>query len=787
MGEQAWAHVKQGAQGELEAHQLATHLREVASMAHAFAAQFTETRWGHLAGLWHDLGKYRPGFQKYIRTSNDPDAHIEHKVAGAEKTHSAAGAVHAIETFKRTHGRSGEVAARVLAYLIASHHAGLYDWQNSSGEKRDLCDRLFALDGYTVAAKCEYEEALATAPNEILQLDVNFDPHKELSSLPGLQTNPLGFSFALRMLFSCLVDADFLDTERFLDAAKYDARTRDVPRVCDLLTALDAFVAERDRDLRASGRAHNLVNRLRAEVLAECRAKATLPRGLFSLEVPTGGGKTLSSLAFALAHAQHHQMRGVVYAVPYTSIIEQTADVFRAVFKDLGDAAVVEHHSQVDVVPTQENIASRLACENWDVPLVVTTNVQLFESMFAARTSRCRKLHNLANSVIILDEAQQLPPQFLQPILDALNLLVAHYGATVVLCTATQPVLQSTWRFDAKNNLRGLTDPTPIVDNTAALFDQLKRVELHLPAVWDERLPLSQLAQDIAAQDCALAIVDRKADARDLHALLSEDAIHLSTFMCGAHRSDAIAQIKQRLAARRHGADMRPLHVVSTQLVEAGVDLDFPVVYRAVAGLDSIAQAAGRCNREGLIERGQVFVFVPPKEAPAGHLRKAAQATRSVLYERPADPLTPDLFREYFRRFYSGCDLDSEGIVSMLKCAGNDLAVKFRSAAKAFRLIDEDTVPIIVRYNSAGDNSDDVDTLVALLERDGPSRWLLRKLQRYAVMLHRKRALALAAQGSIAPVRGLPDWFVQQSDLLYDPVVGLDPTGYRYDPDGYAM
>jgi CRISPR-associated endonuclease/helicase Cas3 len=583
------------------------------------------------------------------------------------------------------------------------------------------------------------------------------------------------------MLFSCLVDADFLDTERFLQPERFAARSH-VPTIADLSAAFDAFTARRDAQLAANGLSATKVNQIRAGVLAQCREKAALPPGLFSLEVPTGGGKTLSSLAFALAHARAHGKRCVVYAIPYTSIIEQTADQFREIFAHLGDAAVVEHHSQAEVDPKDESAASRLACENWDAPLVVTTNVQLFESLFAARTSRCRKLHNLVDSVIVLDEAQQLPPQFLQPMLDTLNLLVAHYGATVVLCTATQPVLESTQYFDAAHNLRGLPRPTPIVDDADALFEELKRVDLHLPSDWGERRSLASLAEELAARDCVLTIVDRKRDARELHALLPPGAIHLSGNMCGAHRADRIAQIRTRLNDRRCGRDHGPLRVVSTQLVEAGVDLDFPVVYRALAGLDSIAQAAGRCNREGLLHRGEVIVFLPPADPPPGQLRKAADAARSVLHDRPLDPLTPDLFRRYFRHFYADCDPDAGGIVELLRASSRDLAVSFRTAAQRFRFIDEDTVAVLVRYRGPDGTDDRIDKLLGVLARDGPSRWLTRALQRYTVNVRRRTAERLATIGAIAPVAALPGAFVQQSDLLYDMDHGLRDEDDPFDP-----
>lgn len=780
-----WAH-HDGGGDESSGHSLEDHLESVARDAAGFAASWRGDRWAFLAGVWHDLGKYRPGFQRYIR--QDKDAHIEGKVASADKTHSAAGAVHAIDNFRRRHGKPGATAARLLAQVIAGHHAGLADWESASGAGRDLADRLLAPGGeFSAASQREYSEAAAVAPSSILQADAEFDCIQELLALPGLQSNPIALAFAVRMVFSCLVDADFLDTERFFSEMRSQARA-DIPTINELCAALEKYFTARDAALREAARATTQVNRIRAEVLAQCRVKARCDPGFFSLEVPTGGGKTLSSLAFALDHAQRHGLQRVIYAIPYTSIIEQTADVFRGVFSELGKAAVIEHHSQVESDPAHETHASRLACENWDAPLVVTTNVQLFESLFAARPSQCRKLHRLAKAVIVLDEAQQLPPRFLQPILDALRLLVECYGSTVVLCTATQPALTSAESFDPRQRLRGLPAPVPIIDRAEDVFAQLSRVKVHFPDDWTSRPELDDLARRVAAHDCALIVVDRKADARALHGLLPDGAFHLSTDMCGAHRADTIAAIRQGLIDRRTGVDRRVLHVVSTQMIEAGVDLDFPVVFRALAGLDSIAQAAGRCNREGLLECGQVFVFNPPKEAPAGLLRKAAQATRSVLEARPLDPLTPEVFRRYFKQLYADCDLDQEGIVELLQTSlrGAGPNIRFRTAAERFRLIESGSVPVIVRYRG-GAATDTVAELLGKLAKDGPSRWLLRALQRYSVSLRPARASVLAAQGVIAPAPGLPDWYVQQSDLFYHPALGVDPEGASFDPVAYVV
>ena len=743
-------------------HLLVEHLQSVAVVAGEFAGgcgdASTARNWACAAGLWHDLGKYRPGFQKYVRLADGENAHIVGKVASRDKSHSAAGALWAERLMEQKHGTAGKLAARVLMYLIAGHHAGLDDWYGG------LKERLQGED-----AQRELQEALAASPPADLLA------HGDLAArIPG---GPEGFALWVRMLFSCLVDADFLDTEAHFDAGR-PARREGFPTLAHMRQAFDAHMA-------ALPVARTPVNTLRAGILRQCRAKAALPAGFFSLTVPTGGGKTLSSLAFALEHALAHGKRRIVYAIPYTSIIEQTADVFRKVFETLGDEVLIEHHSQADAAEKDETARSRLACENWDAPLVVTTNVQLFESLFAAKTSRCRKLHNLAGGVIVLDEAQQLPPDFLQPILDVLDLLVKHYGVTVVLCTATQPALNSTHYFDASKNLRGLENVREIIDDPDALFTVLKRVHVELPPDWTTPTPWADLAAQLGAEDCVLAIVNTRKAARELQRLMPEGTLHLSALMCGAHRKDVIAQIKERLQAKRAGRDPRPLRVVSTQLVEAGVDIDFPVVYRALAGLDSIAQAAGRCNREGRLEgKGRVVVFVPPEKPPLGHLRKGADACMTTLHGQAHDPLARGLFARYFTEFYHSVDLDSRGIVNLLKVEPRALAVQFRSAANAFRLIDdEDKATVVVRYAL---QQDEIEKLLGILAAEGPQRWLMRKLQRYTVSIPKREADRMLTQGSATlPMPGL--YVMVNADNLYSNILGLVGDDNFYNPSGFAL
>lgn len=739
-------------------HLLTEHLQSVAVLAADFSKSFDTAeptlRWAYLVGLWHDLGKYRPGFQRYLQQTDNPDAHIEGKVGGREKTHSAAGALWAMQQLNQP----GRPYGHILAYLIAGHHAGLDDWHGG------LKERLQSED-----AQREVQEALQAHPPAGLLA------HGDLEArIPG---GPQGFALWVRMLFSCLVDADFLDTEAHFDAGK-PARREGFPTLAQMHAAFNNHMA-------ALPVANTPVNTLRADVLRQCRAQAALPAGFFSLTVPTGGGKTLSSLAFALEHAQAHGKRRIIYTIPYTSIIEQTADVFRGVFQALGDEVLIEHHSQADAAAQDETMRSRLACENWDAPLVVTTNVQLFESLFAAKTSRCRKLHNLVGSIVVLDEAQQLPPAFLQPILDVLNLLVAHYGVTVVLCTATQPALNSTTYFDANKNLRGLENVREIIEDPDALFDALNRVKVELPPDWTTSTAWPDVAAQLSAEDCVLAIVNTRKAARELQRLMPDDTLHLSALMCGAHRKDAIDQIKQRLKDKREGRDPRPLRVVSTQLVEAGVDIDFPVVYRALAGLDSIAQAAGRCNREGRMEGlGRVVVFVPPKRPPLGHLRKGADACISTLHGQAHDPLARGLFARYFTEFYHSVDLDQHRVVNLLTVQPRDLAVKFRSAAEAFRLIDDaDSATVVVRYAAYQEH---IESLLNTLTAEGPQRWLMRKLQRYTVTVPQRLATQMLDQGDLTlPMPGL--YVLANTDNLYSNILGLVCDVDVYNPSGFAL
>jgi CRISPR-associated endonuclease/helicase Cas3 len=712
-------------------HGLEEHLRGTAERAASFADAFGCAGWGRLAGLWHDLGKFSPDFQRYIQVAGGIDGHVEGKPGRVD--HSTAGGLHAVASFSKL--------GRVFAYLIAGHHAGLPDWQEDGGA--------------SLAQRLEKADLLKKAFDGGIPAEIHNQKLPTEGIKPGTE---LSRSLLLRMLFSCVVDADFLDTEAFFDPEKSRER--------GCYPALSGLVPLFDRYMQKKQAAANdtPVNSIRAEILRKCRDKASNPPGIFTLTVPTGGGKTLSSLAFALGHAEKLGKRRIIYVIPYTSIIEQTADQFRAIFGD----AVIEHHSNLDVADeTRENTRSRLASENWDAPVVVTTTVQFFESLFASRTSRCRKLHNIANSVIILDEAQLLPPDFLNPALEALKELQINYGVTVVFSTATQPALGP--HRSAGFDFKGIPEMTEIMDDPEGLHASLKRTSIRTlhdlaSVTWEG------LAGEIGQHESALCIVNRRDDARTLWELMPTGTIHLSALMCGAHRARKIGVIKERL---RSGQATR---VISTQLVEAGVDVDFPVVYRAAAGLDSIAQAAGRCNREGLRDRGEVLVFTPPSRIPAGHLRQAADIGMRLLAHADGDPLTAKQFESFFREFFwmRGNRLDKENIIDLLR-NDKELRFSFRTAARKFQLIDESTqAPVIVNFEN--------DELLALLQKQGPERWLLRKLQRSVINLPRYLHCRLLSEGAIREIH--PGIFIQGHGALYHPELGFCPDkSIIYEPD----
>ena len=710
-----YAHSRDSAE-KSEWQTLSGHLLGVAARAESFADFFGAREWGRGAGLAHDAGKATRQFQR--RLVGSPEK-VDHSTFGARWARDQGGKL-----------------GLLLAYAIAGHHGGLPD-------------------GGAQETQLHFRLQHGKVPNDVaLAPEVTFPGDLTLPFKPTKERAGFALSFFTRMIFSCLVDADFLDTEMFCSPDKARDRPAEVERsiLPELLQKLDRFLEEKCRQAEATP-----VNALRRLILSQCREKAQLPPQVFSLTVPTGGGKTLSSLAFALEHAVSHGLRRVIYAIPFTSIIEQNAKIFQEI---LGRENVLEHHCNFkerdDAEEESYNRRRSLATENWDMPVVVTTNLQFFESLFSNMTSRCRKLHNIAQSVIVLDEAQAIPTEYLEPCLTALRELVEHYGCSIVLCTATQPAL------DDHNSLRAaLLRINEIIADPIKLYADLRRTEFGFIG----QISDAELAARLGNEKQVLCIVSTKPQARSLFEKLpKEDGIfHLSTNMYPQHRRRVLDCIRQRLR------DKKICRVVSTSLVEAGVDLDFPVVYRAMAGLDSIAQAAGRCNREGKLVGGlgQVFVFEPEKPPRMPWLKRCSSRAAETLRTLPeAEPLGLPAMRRYFELLYDVQELDKKGIMHLLNPKLQpELFFPFKEAARAFRFIEEENIGVIVA------REEEAKALVQELRFTEFPRATLRKLQSYSVALRMRDFAALEAAGALETING--EFPVLCNEAAYSEEVGL--------------
>ena len=680
---------------------LQEHLRQSARLAKEAAQETSVANLGPLAeaaGLLHDMGKYTQAFQRHIHLKDN-----------SKVPHAAVGAQLAVKLY-------GPMLGKVLAYCICGHHGGLPDdivQGEAEGGGSCLQERLTD----TVCARLLQEALPASAAEVTLPAKLAAPRIKD--------SEHRGFALSLltRMLYSTLVDADFMDTEAFCQPSSAALREK-APILADVAQRFFDYYERRYSPAVGEG-----INQWRAQVYRQCVQAAALPPGVFRLCVPTGGGKTLSSLAFALKHAQKYSLRRIIYAIPYTSIIEQNADVFR---EALGNDAVLEHHSNLD--PKDEDTEDlgkeermrRLASENWDSPVVVTTNVQFFESLFANKPSRCRKLHRIARSVIVLDEAQMIPTEFLRPCLAALQCLVRDYGCTVVICTATQPAFDDLW-----------PEPqpiTPIIGDVPALFQAFRRVQVQ---PMDGTLNHDELAQRLCGQTQVLCIVNTRRAAQNIYeGLPVEGRFHLSTLMCAQHRSDVLRVIRQRLL------DGLPCRVVSTQLIEAGVDVDFPVVYRAAAGMDSIAQAAGRCNREGRRGLCTVYVYQPAEGTPRGPQHRAASIGWALLKRYP-DAMGSQAIGEYFYELYHLIgkeQLDREGILSMLN-PKNGLIYPFAEAAQRFHFIDTPTINVLIPYDER------CRAWLVQAEQSNYPANSMRRLQRYMVGVYPQQLNELQDRG----------------------------------------
>ncbi len=695
---------------------LAEHLRNVAALAKQFAAPLGMAAEAELAALLHDLGKYADRFQARLRS---PTIHgINHWTAGARKA----------AEFKS-----------LLDYVIEGHHTGL-------PASRELQQALRKMDDPNAAREH------TGCSESVGQLLKRFEADGLCLPPPPTRPGTDHFANALRtrMLFSCLVDADFLDTERHFDPEA--AKARAAPQL-QADRALEVLLAHL-RELQAQA-PDSPVSRIRRQLLSDCLSAAELPPGLFTLTAPTGSGKTLASLAFALKHVQHHnaklrpedphRFRRVIVVIPYTSVIEQTACVYREIFEPaFGPHYVLEHHCAVgpsepvdlEASETEEERVhrARLATENWASPLIVTTSVQFFESLFSNLPAQCRKLHNIPRSVVIFDEVQTLPPKLLPSLLSAVRLLCQEpYGVTAVFMTATQPAFRA-----ARSALPYGWDPIEISSSPFAMAETMRRTNIQLPKA-NERCTWPEIAERMVKHPQALCVVNTTKDARELFRLLpSENRFHLSARLCPAHRQEKFRQIRERLAAGK------PCWLVSTQLIEAGVDVDFPVAFRALGPLDSIIQTAGRCNREGLHpEPCPVIVFRPESGGlPGGAYRLAAAKSEEFLARQPDALLhQPEFYAAYFAELY--------GLQGPEKAEADEVfrlsaSFDFPEAAKRCRLIDEDTRSVLVKWRQGQE-------LVQKLRHEGdltPNEW--RSAQRFSVSLHIREFLDAQAKGYVA-------------------------------------
>ena len=686
---------------------VATHLNEVASMAASFAEPFGAAGWAYITGLTHDIGKYSAEFQERVLHDGP---RVDHSTAGAAVLYD-------------------DPRLRPLAYCVAGHHGGLPDAGSQVDDSGTLLGRLNKAKSGHLPDYQVYREEIGIEVPAPPALLVDSTCRSESEQSYSLQ-------FLIRMIFSCLVDADFLCTESFMNGSTRESLHYDELSVLRdrLEVLLEGFRSPKTK-----------LDSLRCNVSDDCRSAAQGPKGIYSLTAPTGSGKTYSLLRFALQHACVHGMSHVICAVPYTSIIEQNAQVYRSV---LGDENVLEHHSGFDFdegefSKSRLNERLRLAAENWDAPVIVTTNVQLFESLYSNKTSRCRKLHNIANSVIVLDEAQMIPTGFLIPCVKALSELVKHYGCTVLLSSATQPALE---RFFKTEGL----ECTEIISDAGTLFSELQRVSYRsLGSVADE-----DLAAHLARNHQALCIVNNRKRARVLYDAVcatskdSSDVFYLTTLMCPKHRGRVLAEIRRRLECKE------PCILVATSLVEAGVDLDFPTVYRETAGIDSMVQAAGRCNREGKRPVNESFVYLfksadgykPPYEV----CQRASVSELVIPGLGVADGDVSQVYallaiERFFNLLYDvkgDTSLDCRDVVKKLSNCGPSFLFDFASVSRGFNLIDDTASTVVI---PAADIAEEIHQL----EQGIAYRSQMRRISQFSIGLYPQDIKRLKSEGAI--------------------------------------
>ncbi len=741
-------------------HPLSEHLTEVASLAQTYAADAAWAGEAGLAGLLHDLGKYADRFQARLRGE---DSGLDHWSQGAWIALSKYKAIAAALAIQGHHiglqrGSVQALREMQLVNLAANHpqHLHLSDPDADRLLQRAQADGLQFNTPTTMALQNSYAQAVAA------MLDV-------------------------RLLFSCLVDADFLDTEAHFNGDSEGKRPRPAGPTLNTQAALAALNRHMGERIRAGAQADAQVLAAREALWRATGEAAQAAPNVFTLTAPTGSGKTLAMLRFALEHAAKNKLKRIVLAVPFLTVIEQTAREYRQVFAGFPENFVLEHHSLAGLGEESEHRDAdgnqerqrRLLAENWDAPIVLTTNVQLLESLFSNRPSSCRKLHSLMNSVILFDEAQSLPQHLAVPTLAALSHLSAAFHSSVVFATATQPAFDSLDQAVAKHAASGWK-PVEMVPEHSQMFESLKRVNVAWPKSGEKRA-WADLAAEIRDTDQALIVVNLKRHALALLEAMGDtpDVFHLSTNLCAEHRRAVLDTVRARLKAGQ------PCRLISTQCVEAGVDVDFPKVYRALAPLEAIAQAAGRCNREGRMnakgQLGEVVVFDPDegdekrRGYPTFAYYQATEVTRTMLaLNGDLDINNPAVFQTYYRRLYNLNDPTNQNTELSEAIKTRD----FVEVARGYRLIDQDTIQVLVPW---ADRWDTFTKLRAEAEKTGISAGWMRRAQSLAVSVYRTKtgtpAWAIPAklrQYGKTPSGVSDEWFILEGDY-YDDTLGLKP------------
>lgn len=771
---------------------LKVHLARVADRAARFASAFDLMQQARVAGLLHDLGKYGDQFQRRLKSSNE-----------RARDHSSAGAFLATECYKSI--------GLLPALAIEGHHIGLQQLQTWNEIRDGVAEKIRA-DAKRPQAEKELTEADCRLLFERFRVD-GFELPKITGGICPTNDHNLANMLDVRMLFSTLVDADFLETEaHFNGDANVRVRPRSVGPALDPPIAFEAVRREIDK-LAGSAKATKELLGVRKMLFDDCcKAAMTHQQGIFTLSAPTGAGKTLAMLAFALRHAEKHDLRRVIVVMPFLSIIDQTAKIYRDIFSQSNGFEpnfVIEDHSNVrsDRKDATDSVAAgsrleRLLSENWDAPIVLTTSVQCLESLMANRPSACRKLHRMAKSVILFDEVQTIPPHLAVPTLATLSRLCERFGASVVFSTATQPAFDHLDAMVCEQAAPGWK-PTEITSDAAKLFaPSASRIQVR----WrhDQEITWELLADEIESgggtgSSQVLCIVNMKMHAHELAKLLHdrgvEGTLHLSTNMCTKHRMAVLKKVRQRLK------DFQPVRLIATQCIEAGVDIDFPVVYRAFGPLDSIAQAAGRCNRHGKQDNvGTLHVFKPKDDSyPQGGYKQAVETTRSFLNQlsmsaQELDHIeilnNPERLRRYYKQLYvlSGTGKENNDLTEAIT------ACDFKEVARYYRLIDDNSINILVPY--------DIKIFEQLREETRPDefhnpkaiRSWIRRARPHAVSLYRpyasQRSSISTLMNFIEPVQfsgkkertdSETTWFValpstqeesQRPQKPYDPLLG---------------